>query len=570
MELDQDEMQAVVKRLKRAQGQIGGIVKMIDDGRECQDIVTQLAAVSKALDRAGFAVIALGLRQCITDPESHEMDVEHHGEALPVARVSARGPMDAADWDRRYAGADLVWSVGPNGWVRELAAPLPPGRGARRRRRRGAQRALAGGAGVGRRRHGLLARRRDPDARDRRPPPGRSAIPVHGGRRRRHAPGSGPPGRRGWHGLRPRPPRVPPAPPPPWGVALSAAVEATAPGGVVLVVGPRRAQPHRGGRRSPGRRGPLDPEDVVASAAGLPVQVELAQLRRREVEGSHSPALDTVVLLRRVGEDRCSLTQSASVSYHVVRRERGLRAGEAWKPQPPRTRSRRLPASAGRVDEHDAARRCGAHRRQGRARRLEAEWLVGRQQPTEVEPAGAHVLEERGAVRGRHAVTAQHVELAGDDPVHGHVRGPVGRRKQPDLHVPAAGRQREDAGAARLRRPRASMLTAAPPPDHAVTAATTRSGPIEASTTSSAPWKSARSQGCRRHVDRADEGAAAARHRHRGQPHPTAADHDDLLATLHRGPGDAARCAVATRHPSPAATAGSSPSGRATRLVSAA
>ena len=49
MELDPDEMQAVVKRLKRAQGQIGGVLKMIDEGRECQDIVTQLAAVSKAL-----------------------------------------------------------------------------------------------------------------------------------------------------------------------------------------------------------------------------------------------------------------------------------------------------------------------------------------------------------------------------------------------------------------------------------------------------------------------------------------------------------------------------------------
>ena len=75
MELDPDEMQVVVKRLKRAQGQIGGVLKMIDDGRECQDIVTQLAAVSKALDRAGFAVIALGLRQCIADPESDEMDL---------------------------------------------------------------------------------------------------------------------------------------------------------------------------------------------------------------------------------------------------------------------------------------------------------------------------------------------------------------------------------------------------------------------------------------------------------------------------------------------------------------
>ena len=77
MELDPDQMQSVIKRLNRAQGQIGGIVRMIEDGRDCKDIVTQLAAVSKALDRAGFAVIALGLRQCIIDPEANDsMDVE--------------------------------------------------------------------------------------------------------------------------------------------------------------------------------------------------------------------------------------------------------------------------------------------------------------------------------------------------------------------------------------------------------------------------------------------------------------------------------------------------------------
>jgi len=67
MQLDTDELSGVLKRLKRAQGQIGGIIRMIEDGRDCADIVTQLAAVSKALDRAGFAVIAAGLRQCITD-----------------------------------------------------------------------------------------------------------------------------------------------------------------------------------------------------------------------------------------------------------------------------------------------------------------------------------------------------------------------------------------------------------------------------------------------------------------------------------------------------------------------
>lgn len=80
MQLDTSELEAVVKRLKRAQGQIGGIIRMIEEGRDCQDIVTQLAAVSKAVDRAGFAVIATGLRQCITD-------ADEQGDVMDVARL---------------------------------------------------------------------------------------------------------------------------------------------------------------------------------------------------------------------------------------------------------------------------------------------------------------------------------------------------------------------------------------------------------------------------------------------------------------------------------------------------
>jgi DNA-binding FrmR family transcriptional regulator len=60
-------MDKVIKRLRRAQGQIGGVLRMIDEGRECEEIVTQLAAVSRALDRAGFAIIATGLKQCLID-----------------------------------------------------------------------------------------------------------------------------------------------------------------------------------------------------------------------------------------------------------------------------------------------------------------------------------------------------------------------------------------------------------------------------------------------------------------------------------------------------------------------
>lgn len=54
----------IVMRLKRARGQLDGVINMIEDERSCGDVVTQLAAVSKALDRAGFKIVANGLQQC--------------------------------------------------------------------------------------------------------------------------------------------------------------------------------------------------------------------------------------------------------------------------------------------------------------------------------------------------------------------------------------------------------------------------------------------------------------------------------------------------------------------------
>ena len=69
MQLDPKEMTAVINRLRRAQGQIGGVLKMLEAGADCADVVTQLSAASKALDRAGFAIIATGLEQCIVQGE---------------------------------------------------------------------------------------------------------------------------------------------------------------------------------------------------------------------------------------------------------------------------------------------------------------------------------------------------------------------------------------------------------------------------------------------------------------------------------------------------------------------
>lgn len=72
MEIDKDAVGDVVKRLRRAEGQIRGVIAMLEDGRDCADVVTQLAAVSRALDRAGFKIIASGLRQCVTAQDDGE------------------------------------------------------------------------------------------------------------------------------------------------------------------------------------------------------------------------------------------------------------------------------------------------------------------------------------------------------------------------------------------------------------------------------------------------------------------------------------------------------------------
>lgn len=233
--------------------------------------------------------------------------------------------MDAAAWDARYAGAELVWSAEPNVWVRELCAPMTPGL------------ALDVAAGEGRNALWLVEQgwavvaadfsavgvQRMSDTADRRLAQRRSAFTAVLADATQPAP---------------RPPsdllvdvgtgqgrgndavvdavtvdvgtdRAPAGydlvlisylhlPRSNWGEALAAAVDATVVGGAVLVVAHavRNLAEGVGGPKDPTIL--LDPEDVIASAAELPVDVELAQLRHRAVEGSDRPALDTVVLFR--------------------------------------------------------------------------------------------------------------------------------------------------------------------------------------------------------------------------------------------------------------------------------
>ncbi|USQ75387.1 metal-sensitive transcriptional regulator [Ornithinimicrobium cryptoxanthini] len=67
--LNDDDMRPVINRLRRAQGQLGGVIRLIEEGRDCKDVVTQLAAVNRALDRAGFAIVSSGMRECLSSPD---------------------------------------------------------------------------------------------------------------------------------------------------------------------------------------------------------------------------------------------------------------------------------------------------------------------------------------------------------------------------------------------------------------------------------------------------------------------------------------------------------------------
>ena len=70
---DEKQIAVILNRLKRANGQLGGVVRMLEEGRDCETIVTQMAAVSKAINTAAFTMISSSLRECMSDPDT---DVE--------------------------------------------------------------------------------------------------------------------------------------------------------------------------------------------------------------------------------------------------------------------------------------------------------------------------------------------------------------------------------------------------------------------------------------------------------------------------------------------------------------
>ena len=69
VELPDETIDGLTRRLKRAEGQVRGVQQMLAEGRDCREILTQLSAVTKALEQAGFLLVAAGLTWCVSDPE---------------------------------------------------------------------------------------------------------------------------------------------------------------------------------------------------------------------------------------------------------------------------------------------------------------------------------------------------------------------------------------------------------------------------------------------------------------------------------------------------------------------
>ena len=74
MDLPEEVIKDVRTRLRRVAGQVQGIERMLEEGRECRDVVTQMSAATKALEQAGFRLVAAGLTYCVSEPEKAEAD----------------------------------------------------------------------------------------------------------------------------------------------------------------------------------------------------------------------------------------------------------------------------------------------------------------------------------------------------------------------------------------------------------------------------------------------------------------------------------------------------------------
>ncbi len=74
MNLEPEVLDSLTKRLARIEGQVRAVRTMLEEGRECREVITQISAASTALDQVGFRLLSSGLQHCLTDPKQAKRD----------------------------------------------------------------------------------------------------------------------------------------------------------------------------------------------------------------------------------------------------------------------------------------------------------------------------------------------------------------------------------------------------------------------------------------------------------------------------------------------------------------
>lgn len=76
MEFDPQEIKPVITRMKRVNGHLTSVIRMLEEGADCEEVLTQFSAVNKALSRAGFALVAAGMQQCFAEAVADDAEVD--------------------------------------------------------------------------------------------------------------------------------------------------------------------------------------------------------------------------------------------------------------------------------------------------------------------------------------------------------------------------------------------------------------------------------------------------------------------------------------------------------------
>jgi len=79
---DEEQIQSISTRMKRANGQMTAVIRMLEEGRACDEVVTQMAAVSKDINTAAFTLISASLKECLLDGKRNSKDVTEQLQKL--------------------------------------------------------------------------------------------------------------------------------------------------------------------------------------------------------------------------------------------------------------------------------------------------------------------------------------------------------------------------------------------------------------------------------------------------------------------------------------------------------